>query len=152
MVGPDLLQNSAYLSPAETGGQTHLLPEVTALENVARPFRFSRIARTEARERAAEALRRVGLGERLTHRPAQLSGGEQQRVAIARALVRCPALLLADEPPGNLPQAMWGEILDLFADLHASGHTVIVVTHDPLVAARAGRQVVLRDGRVEGQP
>ncbi|GHF60494.1 putative ABC transport system ATP-binding protein [Deinococcus metalli] len=126
----------------------HLLPELSALDNVARPLRWAGVTRVRARERALHALEAVGLGARAGHRPAQLSGGEQQRVAIARAIVREPALLLADEPTGNLPQAMWGEILDLFADLHARGHTVVVVTHDPLVAARAQRHVVLKDGRV----
>ncbi|THF68035.1 ABC transporter ATP-binding protein [Deinococcus sp. Arct2-2] len=126
----------------------HLLPELSALDNVARPLRWAGISRTQARERAQHTLASVGLGARADHRPGQLSGGEQQRVAIARAIVREPALLLADEPTGNLPQALWGEILDLFADLHARGHTVVVVTHDPLVAARAQRHVMLQDGRL----
>ena len=128
--------------------QFHLLPELSALENVARPFRFTNVARTEARERAAQALERVGLEQRLTHRPSQLSGGEQQRVAIARALVREPPLLLADEPTGNLPQSMWSEVLDVFSALHQSGKTVVVVTHDPLVADRAHRQIRLAEGRI----
>ena len=128
--------------------QFHLLPELSALENVARPFRFTNVARSEARERAAQALERVGLEQRLTHRPSQLSGGEQQRVAIARALVREPPLLLADEPTGNLPQSMWSEVLDVFSALHQSGKTVVVVTHDPLVADRAHRQIRLAEGRI----
>ena len=128
--------------------QFHLLPELSALENVARPFRFTNVARTEARERAAQALERVGLEQRLTHRPSQLSGGEQQRVAIARALVREPPLLLADEPTGNLPQSMWSEVLDVFSALHQSGKTVVVVTHDPLPADRAHRQIRLAEGRI----
>ena len=128
--------------------QFHLLPELSALENVARPLRFARVPRSEARERAAQALSRVGLSHRLSHRPAQLSGGEQQRTAIARALVRKPELLLADEPTGNLPQSMGAEVLDLFEDLHQEGHTVVVVTHDPGVAHRTRRRVHLVDGRV----
>jgi putative ABC transport system ATP-binding protein len=127
----------------------YLLPELSALENVARPFRFTAgVGRAEALERASAALTRVGLGHRLTHRPAQLSGGEQQRVAIARALVREPSLLLADEPTGNLPQSMWSEVLGLFTLLHEEGKTVVIVTHDPLVAARATRQVQIENGRL----
>ena len=129
--------------------QFHLLPELSALENVARPLRYGGSGmRGSGRALAAAVLERVGLGSRLNHRPSQLSGGEQQRVAIARALVRNPRILLADEPTGNLPQALWGEILDLFAELHAQGHSVVLVTHDPLVAARAPRHVLLEDGRV----
>ena len=127
----------------------HLLPELSALDNVARPFRFTRVGRAEARARAEAALARVDLGHRLDHRPTQLSGGEQQRVAIARALVRQPPLLLADEPTGNLPQRMWAEVLELFSDLHREGKTVVVVTHDPLVAERANRHIVLAEGRLQ---
>ena len=130
----------------------HLLPELSALDNVARPFRFARVGRSEARERAEAALTRVGLGHRLSHRPSQLSGGEQQRVAIARALVRQPPLLLADEPTGNLPQRMWGEVLELFSDLHREGKTVVVVTHDPLVAAYAQRHIELSEGQLQTLP
>lgn len=126
----------------------HLLPELNALDNVARPFRFTAIPRAEARDRAVAALTRVGLEHRLLHRPNQLSGGEQQRVAIARALVREPQLLLADEPTGNLPQSMWSEVLDLFSSLHQDGKTVVVVTHDPLVAASAQRHIRLVEGQV----
>lgn len=126
----------------------HLLPELNALDNVARPFRFTAISRAEARDRAVAALTRVGLEHRLLHRPNQLSGGEQQRVAIARALVREPQLLLADEPTGNLPQSMWSEVLDLFSSLHQDGKTVVVVTHDPLVAASAQRHIRLVEGQV----
>lgn len=128
--------------------QFHLLPELTALENVARPLRFARVPPTEARARAARLLDRVGLAARAGHRPSQLSGGEQQRVAIARALVRQPRMLLADEPTGNLPQSLWADILDVFTGLNQEGHTIVLVTHDPLVAARASRHVILHDGTI----
>lgn len=128
--------------------QFHLLPELSALENVARPLRFTSLPRGESLERAAQALTSVGMAHRMKHRPTQLSGGEQQRIAIARALVREPRILLADEPTGNLPQAMWSEVLDLFGALHDSGQTVVVVTHDPLVAQRTKRRIHLADGRI----
>jgi putative ABC transport system ATP-binding protein len=104
---------------------------------------------TERRARAAEALEMVGLGHRMRHRPGELSGGERQRVAIARALVGRRALLLADEPTGNLDSVSGGRILDLLLDLHAGGTTIAVITHDREVADRLGRKVVLRDGRIE---
>ncbi|GGR86870.1 ABC transporter ATP-binding protein [Deinococcus sedimenti] len=128
--------------------QFHLLPELSALENVARPLRFAPRSGASDRDRAAAMLERVGLADRRHHRPAQLSGGEQQRVAIARALVRQPKLLLADEPTGNLPQSMWTEVLDLFGRLNADGAAVVVVTHDPMVAAHARRHISLRDGQL----
>jgi putative ABC transport system ATP-binding protein len=103
----------------------------------------------ERRERAATALERVGLGERMDHRPNELSGGQRQRVAIARALVNQPSILLADEPTGNLDSVTSDEIMEVFAGLHTAGQTVIMVTHEPDIAARAQRVVVLRDGRVE---
>jgi putative ABC transport system ATP-binding protein len=128
----------------------NLLPRLTAEENVALPLMFSGVPHKERLERARALLERVGLGPRLTHRPSQLSGGEQQRVAIARALVGEPALLLADEPTGNLDTTTGGEIMALLQELNQeSDLTLLVVTHDPEVAAFADRVVTLRDGRVE---
>ena len=128
----------------------NLLPRLTALENVAVPLMFSGVSEKERLARARALLEQVGLGERLHHRPTQLSGGEQQRVAIARALVGEPTLLLADEPTGNLDTATGGEIMALLKVLNAErGLTLLVVTHDPEVAAFADRIVRLRDGRVE---
>ncbi len=128
----------------------NLLPRLTAEENVALPLMFSDVPETERLSRARTILTRVGLGPRLTHRPGQLSGGEQQRVAIARALVGRPAVLLADEPTGNLDTVTGAEIMTLLRELNREqGLTVLVVTHDPEVAAFADRIVELRDGRVE---
>jgi putative ABC transport system ATP-binding protein len=129
----------------------NLLPRLTAEENVALPLMFGGVAEKERRARARELLERVGLAERLTHRPTQLSGGEQQRVAIARALVGQPALLLADEPTGNLDTTTGVEIMRLLKELNREhGLTLLVVTHDPEVAAFADRVVHLRDGQVNG--
>jgi len=128
----------------------NLLPRLTAEENVALPLIFGGVAENERRARARELLERVGLAERLTHRPTQLSGGEQQRVAIARALVGQPALLLADEPTGNLDTTTGVEIMRLLKELNQEhGLTLLVVTHDPEVAAFADRVVRLRDGQVD---
>jgi len=124
----------------------HLLPEETALRNVMLPLLYAGVA--GAADRARAALESVGLGDRADHRPAELSGGEQQRVAIARALVKEPLLVLADEPTGNLDSATEERILELLADLHGRGITLVVVTHEPAVAARAPRRVVVRDGRI----
>jgi putative ABC transport system ATP-binding protein len=125
----------------------HLLPTMTALENVAVPLELAGIA--DARERAEEELKAVGLGHRLTHYPAQLSGGEQQRVAIARATASRPQLLLADEPTGNLDSATGAGIIDLlFERAGAAGAGLLVITHDPAVAARASRTVHMSDGRL----
>jgi putative ABC transport system ATP-binding protein len=126
----------------------NLLSRQTALANVELPMVYAGIGRKERRERALGVLERVGLAGRVHHRPTELSGGQNQRVAIARALVNNPALLLADEPTGNLDTASGTEILDLFGELNASGVTVVVVTHDADVAARAERTVELRDGRI----
>ena len=128
----------------------NLLPRLTAEENVALPLMFSGVPEKERRTRARVLLEGVGLGPRLTHRPTQLSGGEQQRVAIARALVGQPALLLADEPTGNLDTAIGAEIMALLKELNQERElTLLVVTHDPEVAAFADRVVKLRDGQVE---
>jgi putative ABC transport system ATP-binding protein len=127
----------------------NLLPRATALHNVELPLVYAGVRARERRERAATALERVGLAERMHHRPNELSGGQRQRVAIARALVNQPSILLADEPTGNLDSVTSDEIMEVFASLHAAGQTVIMVTHEPDIAARAQRVVVLRDGRVE---
>ncbi len=126
----------------------NLLPRATALHNVELPLVYSGVRARERRERAEAALERVGLAERMHHRPNELSGGQRQRVAIARALVNQPSILLADEPTGNLDSVTSDEIMEVFASLHAAGQTVIMVTHEPDIAARAQRRIVLRDGRV----
>ena len=127
----------------------NLLPRATALHNVELPLVYAGVRARERRQRAAAALERVGLADRMHHRPNELSGGQRQRVAIARALVNQPSILLADEPTGNLDSVTSEEIMEVFAALHAAGQTVIMVTHEPDIAARAERVVVLRDGRVE---
>jgi len=133
--------------------QFHLLPELTALENVMLPMVYARIPLEERRLRATTALERVGLAQRLNNRPNQLSGGQQQRVAVARAIIYQPALLLADEPTGALDSRTTSEVLAMFDDLHAQGITILLVTHEHEVGARAQRVVHFRDGRVaEGEP
>jgi lipoprotein-releasing system ATP-binding protein len=129
----------------------HLFPELTAAENVALPARMARVAPPEATERSRELLRRVGLEARTTHRPAELSGGEQQRVAIARALVNNPQLILADEPTGNLDSRTGEEIMDLLLTLRDERKTTLIIaTHDATLAARAPRVVQLVDGQIAG--
>ena len=127
----------------------NLISELTVVENVEVPLFYQRLPAPERRARAVESLQRVGLGERLGHRPSQLSGGQQQRVAIARALVTNPAILMADEPTGNLDTATGESILALFEALHEQGLTLIMVTHDDRIAGRCERVVRLRDGSVE---
>jgi len=126
----------------------NLLPRASAIENVALPMLYAGASRAARREAAISALRRVGLGDRLHHRPDQLSGGQRQRVAIARALVNHPAVLLADEPTGNLDQRTGTEIIALFERLHLEGVTVILVTHDHSLAERTDRQIVIVDGKI----
>ncbi|MFO0577924.1 MAG: ABC transporter ATP-binding protein [Polyangia bacterium] len=126
----------------------NLLARHTAVANVEVPLIYARVGKAERRRRAEEALRRVGLGDRMDHHPNQLSGGQQQRVAIARAIVTQPVLLLADEPTGALDTEMTGQIMGLFCELHKSGMTVVLVTHEPQVAAYAQRIIRFRDGRI----
>jgi putative ABC transport system ATP-binding protein len=127
----------------------NLLPRATALHNVELPLVYAGLGSKERRKLALEALTRVGLGDRVQHRPNELSGGQRQRVAIARALVNRPSILLADEPTGNLDSATSEEIMGLFEALYREGQTILLVTHEPDIAAHARRQVHLLDGRVE---
>lgn len=127
----------------------NLLSRATALQNVELPLIYTGMSRRQRRERAKATLDRVGLSDRMTHRPNELSGGQRQRVAIARALVNAPAILLADEPTGNLDTRIGEEILTIFDHLHQQGQTVLVVTHEEDVARRTLRVVRLRDGRIE---
>ncbi|MBB2943867.1 putative ABC transport system ATP-binding protein [Actinoplanes lutulentus] len=127
----------------------HLLSRTTAQDNVGLPLVYRGAGRKERRARAAEMLDRVGLAHRMTHRPNQMSGGEQQRVAIARALVTGPSVLLADEPTGNLDSATGQSVLALLESLKDDGVAVVLVTHDREVAARADRQIVMKDGKIQ---
>jgi len=124
----------------------NLLPRTSAIDNVATPLLYQGVPRRERATRAREALERLGLGDRLHHEPTELSGGEQQRVAVARAIVTDPALVLADEPTGNLDTKSGSDVLEVLRGLHAGGRTVVLITHDATVAAAARRQVHLRDG------
>jgi putative ABC transport system ATP-binding protein len=126
----------------------NLLPRATALHNVELPLIYAGLPAKARRTQAADALARVGLSDRMHHKPNELSGGQRQRVAIARALVNTPSILLADEPTGNLDSATSGEIMEVFADLHHQGQTVVMVTHEHDIAAHAARVVTLRDGLV----
>jgi len=126
----------------------NLIPRTSALENVELPLIYAGVSRRRRRERARAALDLVGLADRLGNKPNELSGGQQQRVAVARALVTAPALLLADEPTGNLDSGSTGDVLDLFDGLHDAGRTIVLITHDDEVADRADRVVVVADGRL----
>ncbi len=126
----------------------NLLPRATALQNVETPLVYADVGRRERRERAEAELERLGLADRMKHQPNQLSGGQCQRVAVARALVNRPSILLADEPTGNLDSETTAEIIELFAQLHAEGQTVVLVTHESDIAERAERRVLLEDGNV----
>jgi len=126
----------------------HLLDRLTAEENVLLPLLYSQPYPSDDRARAGALLRRVGLGDRASYRPGALSGGEQQRVAIARALINTPSLLLADEPTGNLDSASGAGIMALFKEINAEGRTIVLVTHDPVVARQASRVLTMRDGQL----
>ncbi len=127
----------------------NLLPRANALHNVEMPLIYGGMRRKARLERAAAALARVGLADRMNHRPNEMSGGQRQRIAVARALVTEPSILLADEPTGNLDTVTGQEILGLFDELHAAGHTIILVTHEANVAEHAERSIILRDGSIE---
>jgi len=126
----------------------NLLPRASVLRNVELPMLYAGVSIRERKQRAMELLETVGIPEKAPFLPAALSGGQRQRVAVARALANRPALLLADEPTGALDSKTGGEVLQLFSDLHAQGNTVVLVTHDPSIAARAGRRLELHDGRI----
>jgi putative ABC transport system ATP-binding protein len=127
----------------------HLIAQLTVRENIQLPLYYLGWDASEADRRAEELAERVGLGDRLGHRPAELSGGQQQRVAIARALANDPEVLLADEPTGNLDSSTGDQIMDLLEELHSAGKTIVMVTHEPDIAARASHQLHMRDGRIE---
>ncbi|MDP6461742.1 MAG: ABC transporter ATP-binding protein [Gemmatimonadota bacterium] len=127
----------------------NLLPRSDAFHNVELPLIYAGVSPRERRERVMQALEEVALADRADHRPSELSGGQRQRVAVARALVNSPSILLADEPTGNLDSRTGQEIMQLFAELHSAGRTLVVVTHEESIARRAGRVVRLRDGKIE---
>jgi putative ABC transport system ATP-binding protein len=126
----------------------NLLPHISAAENVALPMLFGGVSPKERKQRASDLLTRVGLGDRLDHKPTELSGGQMQRVAIARALAMNPDILLADEPTGNLDTSSGSDIMSIFTELWKSGRTLVIITHDPALARRASRIVEIRDGRI----
>lgn len=126
----------------------NLLPHISALENVEMPLLFGGVRPAERRARATEMLERVGLGDRIDHKPTELSGGQMQRVAIARALAMNPDIVLADEPTGNLDSSSGSDIMSIFTDLWKQGSTMVIITHDPALARRASRVVEIRDGRI----
>jgi len=126
----------------------NLLPRITALENVALPLVYAGVGKRERLARAQEVLASVGLADRGAHLPSELSGGQRQRVAIARALVNEPYIIMADEPTGNLDTKSTKEIMDIFESMHEKGHTIILVTHEPEIAVRASRQLLVRDGKI----
>ncbi len=126
----------------------HLLPRSSALENVALPLKYASVKQSERLTRAEEVLDKVGLTNRLTHKPTELSGGEQQRVAIARALVNSPSILFADEPTGNLDSKTGKQVLEIFKDLNKRGQTIVVITHESEVAKQSQRTITIRDGEI----
>lgn len=126
----------------------NLIPKLTAEENVELPLIYQGVKKSERQERVAEAIRRVNLEKRAKHLPTELSGGQQQRVAIARAIVTKPSIILADEPTGNLDSKTSGEIMEIFHELHRQGNTIVLITHDPNIAAQATRSIHILDGRV----
>ena len=128
----------------------NLIPDLNLFENVDVPLRYRRLPANDRKQRIQNALETVGLASRMNHLPAQLSGGQQQRVAIARALAGEPRMLLADEPTGNLDSTMAGQVMELLEDIHAGGTTIVMVTHDPILAERADRNIHLIDGQVSG--
>ena len=129
--------------------QFHLLPRSTALENVALPLKYASVQRAEQLSRAEEVLNKVGLSGRLSHKPTELSGGEQQRVAIARALVNSPSILFADEPTGNLDSKTGKEVLEIFKELNEKGQTIVVITHEHTIAKQSQRTITIKDGEIE---
>lgn len=128
----------------------HLIPELTALENTELPLLYRGLSTSARRQLAEDSLRRVGLGDRLHHRPSELSGGQQQRVAIARAIAAHPPLILADEPTGNLDSESGETVMHLIRELHEEGHTIVLITHDDDVAAQAQRRLYMKDGKLQG--
>ena len=126
----------------------HLLPRLNAAQNVALPLRYTNLAPAQALLQAQALLERVGLGHRMTHKPAEMSGGQRQRVAIARALINQPKVIFADEPTGNLDSKTSNEIMQLLTELHQQGHTIVMVTHEDEIAAYAQRVIRMRDGRI----
>jgi putative ABC transport system ATP-binding protein len=129
--------------------QFNLLPKTSALENVMLPLLYSDVARNQRHDLAVTMLEKVGLGEKLKNTPAQLSGGQQQRVAIARALINNPKIILADEPTGNLDSKSGTDVMNFFHQLHQEGRTIVMVTHDPDLAAQAKRVIIIKDGQVQ---